>query len=141
MIKILFLNKTENVKIQLFRSLFVGGVASVLDIISFIFFAEVLNIHYLVANLFSFTIGLISAYILTIQLVFTSASKKTRSVEFFQFFLVAFVGLLISQIVLWICIDIFSLYVLFSKIIATLVAFIWNFLARKYFVFKIDNSE
>ena len=130
-------NKAENngIKSQFFYSIIIGGIASFIDIVIFLFLFESLQIHYLLANLISFSIGLVTNYLLTIKWVFTQKSSKKRSYEFFQYFLVAIIGLLFAQLILWLCIDIFIINALISKIIATLIAFIWNFLARKYYVF------
>jgi len=116
-------------------SIFIGGIASTIDIAIFYYFVDILQIHYLLANVVSFSIGLITNYLLTIKWVFTEKSSKKRSSEFLQYILVAIVGLLLAQLVLWSCIEILIINALLSKIIATLLAFIWNFLARKHYVF------
>ncbi|MFK5985626.1 MAG: GtrA family protein [Pseudomonadota bacterium] len=135
MIRSIILDKTDNVKIQLLRSLVVGALASIIDILSFAILTEVFEIYYLLANICSFLIGLLVNYSLTIKWVFTTTKGKKRSHEFVQFSLVGVVGLIINQLVLWFCTDFLAVYVLLSKVIATLVAFVWNFFARRYFVF------
>ena len=47
----LFLEKTEDTKLQFFRYLFVGGFAAVVNIGSLFIFKELLNIHYLKENI------------------------------------------------------------------------------------------
>ncbi len=135
LIKSFFFERTQRIQVQFFRSIFVGAFASIIDILCFAILAELLNVYYLFANLFAFLIGLIINYFLSVTWVFTANSSPKRSKQFFQFFLVAIVGLVINQLILWICVDFFYVNMLFSKILATLIAFIWNFTARRYFIF------
>jgi len=127
--------QTNNIKLQLLRSILIGAIASIIDIIIFAILVEVQDFSYLLANLISFSIGLVVNYSLTIRWVFISRSPKNRLTEFLKFTSVGIIGLIMNQFILWLCIDIFMIYSLISKIIATLIAFLWNFFARKYYIF------
>ena len=61
----LFVEKTNDVKIQFFRYLFVGGFAAVVNIGSLYIFKEFMNLYYLLANVLGFVLGLITNYLLS----------------------------------------------------------------------------
>lgn len=138
----LFAGATENTLIQFFRYCFVGGAATVVDWgISALLFFTVFNQHYAaLANGLSFVAGLLANYFLSTFWVFRSSKVQSRLVEFLAFAAIGVVGLLLtigitklSQMMLG---DITSAYQMIGKIISTMVAFLWNFFARKYLLFN-----
>lgn len=92
------------------------------------------RIQYNWAFLIAFAIATTFHYFLTIRLVFTN-SKFRQHQEIMFIFLVAGVGLLINAAALNFFIQIFKIGNMPSKVMATGTAFIWNYLARKHFVF------
>ncbi|MBP3703879.1 MAG: GtrA family protein, partial [Lachnospiraceae bacterium] len=60
--------------------------------------------------------------------------KKGR--EAFLVFLVSGIGLLFNLFLMFIFVDKLHLYGLFSKVMATGIVFIWNFLSRKFMIYK-----
>ncbi|MDP3066192.1 MAG: GtrA family protein, partial [Methanobacteriaceae archaeon] len=65
---------TDNTSIQLFRYVFVGGVAFLVDFGSLYLLTEFFGIYYLTSAAIAFLLGLITNYILSISWVF---NKRT----------------------------------------------------------------
>ena len=127
----IFIEKTDNSLLQFIRYFFVGGVAAVVNIGMLFIFTDVCHIYYLVSNIISFTLGLIVNYILSKLLVFQDKVSLSTSKEFIIYAIIGVVGLGIDTLLMSIFTDTFNVYYMLSKIISTLLVFIWNFGARK----------
>ena len=127
----MFIEKTDNSLLQFIRYFFVGGVAAVVNIGMLFIFTDVCHIYYLVSNIISFTLGLIVNYILSKLLVFQDKVSLSTSKEFIIYAIIGVVGWGIDTLLMSIFTDTFNIYYMLSKIISTLLVFIWNFGARK----------
>jgi putative flippase GtrA len=132
----LFFQKSSHILVQFFRYFFVGGLAFVTDFAALAFFTEICHFYYIISNTLSFTIGLLVNYFLSIYWVFPNSAFKNKKVEFLLFILIAVIGLLLSDLLLWVLTLYCSLYYLWSKVIVSAIVWLWNFFARKYFLFK-----
>lgn len=136
-IKSLFKGKTDKTLIQIFRYLFVGGTAFVVDYVLLFVFTEFVHLHYLVASVFSFLISLIVNYLFCIFWVFHHNSSKSRISEFLVFLLIASIGLGLNTSIMYLFTDGLDLHYMLSKIISSFIVAFWNFFARKYFLYKV----
>ena len=125
----LFIDKTNNTIIQFFRYIFVGGIAAVVNIGMLYIFTDIFKIYYLLSNVFSFSLGLIVNYILSKK--FEKAISKSK--EFIIYAIIGVLGLIIDTLLVGLMTSILGLYYMLSKIISTILVFIWNFGARKIF--------
>ncbi len=147
--KAIFLDPTENGFLQFFRYLFVGGIATVVDwCLSFgtehltgTYLLPDINeqIVFIIATTVGFAGGLTTNFLLSRAFVFGTkeARAKSKAGEFFGHFAVGAIGLGMSYLIVWVGTS-FLLkgnYPVF-RITATVVVFIWNYLARKCFVYK-----
>lgn len=123
---------TDNIFIQFFRYLFVGGFAFIVDFSLLYIFSDICGIYYLISAIFSFIISLIVNYLISNYWVFNKNQMKNKLMEFTVFSLIGVVGLIFTEILLYLCTDVIGLYYLISKIIATAIVMFWNFLARRY---------
>lgn len=123
--------KTENTLLQLIRYFFVGGIAAVINIGFLYIFTDILHIYYLISNVFSFTLGLIVNYLLSKKFVFQEETQISKSKEFIIYAIIGVIGLGLDTLFLSIMTNTFKLYYMISKIISTMLVFIWNFVARK----------
>jgi putative flippase GtrA len=118
---------------QFILYLFAGGTATIADITILFVLTHLLHINYLVAAAIGFLVGVVTNYFLNIALVFESTGKIKR--EFSLFAIIGIGGLLWTELILWILVDNFGLYIMFSKLIAVALVLNWNFFMRKKFVF------
>lgn len=130
----LFTETTSNSVIQFFRYVFVGGIAFIVDGGS-LFLIEKTGINYLIAAVFAFVIGLICNYILSKLLVFKK-SKVDGRVEFIVYGVIGVIGLLFTEIIMYILTDIVGIYFMLSKVVAAIIVLLWNFLARKIILYR-----
>lgn len=109
----------------------VGGIATIIDFICLYIFKEYLNIDVILANTLSFIISVIYNYIASINLVFDIDKNKNKKLKFVLFIIFSVIGLIINNTLIYILTSTLNIYYLLSKVIATLIVMIFNFITRK----------
>ncbi len=125
------MNKLINIII---RFSVVGGIATIIDFVCLYIFKEFLNINIIIANTLSFIISVTYNYIASITWMFDVNNNKNKNVQFILFIVFSVVGLIINNIILYILTDKLNIYYLISKVIATIIVMIFNFVTRKKFL-------
>lgn len=128
--------KSNKISIQFVRYLFVGGIAYIVDFSALYIFTDIFKIHYLISAAVAFILGLITNYTLCLLIVFPSRTLKNKKLEFLLFSLIGVVGLGLNEIVIWLFTEHLSFHYLVSKIFSTIFVLLWNFLARKFLLFR-----
>lgn len=137
-IKNILQNGTDNVVIQLFRYAIVGGVAFAVDFGALYCFTDIVGVPYLLSACIGFCLGLVVNYLLSVKWVFNQDDPNRNSVtELIGWFVIGIAGLGLNTLIMWIATDIFNVYYLISKIISTVIVFLWNFFARRYLISKL----
>ncbi len=131
----IFIHKTQNTYIQFFRYGFVSAVALAVDFGGLVTLKEYGHLNYLIAASLSFLAGLVVNYLLSAFWVFHSSKLLDKRHEFILFSVIGLVGLGLTDLILWVLTSGFGLYYVFSKAIATVIVFFWNFGARKKYIF------
>lgn len=129
--KVLFIEQTENTRIQFLRYIFVGGISAVINICTLYILKDIVNIYYLIANAIGFILGLITNYCLSKMLVFTKENMGNPMIEFIIYALIGLIGLGIDSLLMWILTSKLNIYYMISKIFSTMLVFVWNFGIRK----------
>lgn len=130
----LFRKATNDTFIQFFRYIFVGGFAFAVD--AFILWLCEHWMNYLIAAAIAFVAGLIANYILSTHFVFSqSKDVPSKTLEFITYGIIGIIGLLLTELLMYVFTDLCGLYFLASKIIAAAIVLIWNFAARKVILY------
>lgn len=120
---------------QIFKFGIVGMIAFLIDYSLLYLLTEFMSIHYMISSIISFLVSLIFNYIASIYWVF-DVSKKQTSKEIFIFTILSMIGLGINQFVMYLMTTVGSIYYMVSKLVATVIVMIWNFITRKIFIEK-----
>lgn len=115
---------------------FVGGIAALSDLIIFYFFAKLLDFNYVLVTVVGFIVATFVNYILSIKFVFSSGARFMPKAEIFMIYAISSIGLLVHISVLYLAIDVLEFEKMISKLAAIISAFMFNFLLRKYYVFR-----
>lgn len=134
----LFRDPTDNIMIQFFRYVFVGGTAFVVDFFFLYFLSDICGIYYLVSAVFSFIISVLVNYVMSTRWVFNQDNIENKVVEFNLFMLISTIGLVFTEILLYFFTDICGIHYLISKIISAVIVLFWNFLARRVMFYGRD---
>lgn len=127
-------DKNLNLFVQIFKFVIVGGVATIIDWIIYYILYNYLNIEPLIANILSFSISVIYNYIASVKWVFNVSKNKSKKRMFIEFMIFSIIGLILSEILLSIGIDKLNMNAMVTKILATIVVMIFNFITRKMFL-------
>lgn len=134
-------------RVQLFRSLVVGAVASVVDLAVMTLCYEWVGLSDMLSTAVGFTVGLVVNFILTRLWVFTG-SQMNGVMEFLIFAVIGVIGLALSVLIVWVFNGPIAearllgswlppeRYIYPGKITAIVVVFFWNFLLRKFVVYR-----
>lgn len=120
--------------IQIFRFGIVGALAFVIDYLILILCRELFHLPILVSSAIAFAISVIFNYILSIAWVFDINKEKEQKKNFVIFIVLSIVGLIITEIIMYIGTDIINIHYLIVKIIATAIVMVFNFITRKMFL-------
>lgn len=136
----LFIAKTNNSFLQFFRYIFVGGIAAIVNIGALFVFTDIFGIHYIISNILGFILGLITNYLLSKMFIFTNENGMNKRKEFISYAIIGIIGLGVDTLFMLICTSGLGIYYLLSKIISTIITFIWNFGARK-FMYHMERKK
>ncbi|WP_424714336.1 GtrA family protein [Methanobacterium sp.] len=132
----LFKDPTDKTLIQIFRYIFVGGGAFIVDFLSLFILTDIFGIYFLISAAIAFILGLIANYILSISWVFDRRNLKNKQFEFGVFAFIGIIGLGFNEVFIWFFTQNLHIYYLKSKIFAAVIILFWNFFARKYLLFR-----
>ncbi len=135
-LKIKLNNKKRKLLLQIFKFLFVGGLAFLIDYISLIICKEVFNLSTLLASAIAFTISVIVNYILSVTWVFEVDETKSKKQNFIIFIIFSIIGLILTEIIMYVGSDVLKISYLIVKIVATAIVMVFNFVTRKIFLEK-----
>lgn len=138
MLNKLFRDNTDNIFLQFFRYIFVGGTAFAVDFFFLYFFSDICGIYYLISGVLSFVISVLVNYIMSTKWVFNPDNSDNKVLEFNLFLIISTIGLVFTEILLYLFTDVFGLYYLISKIIAAIIVLFWNFTARRIMFYGKD---
>ena len=121
---------------QLLRYAVVGGISFIVDYGSLWLLTEKAGVPYLWSAALAFILGLVCNYMLSTRWVFGESRISNAWGEFAAFAVVGVVGLGLNELIMFGCTEWIGLHYMISKIVSTVIVFFWNFLARRFLVFK-----
>ena len=119
----------------------VGGTAALVEWGVFSLLEYLLDVPYLLATILAFLVSTTVNWILGRTFTFKdSAYQEKKAKEAFLVFLVSAIGLVFNLVLMYLFVDIIgmntNLQKTAAKILATGIVFIWNFLSRKYWIYR-----
>ncbi len=155
-------NNKKELLLEILRFLIVGGLSTIVDYAVFYLCNKLIfkNVDFNVNLFFSTALGFLSGFLVNWFLqrfVFKHVTKDDQrdKIVFIKFTVVSLIGLGLTELGMFVAsltFDTFNLTVfgitfdfwkLFFKVLMTVIVLIWNYLARKFFVFrkKADSEE
>lgn len=126
-----------DLRVQAFRYLISGGTAFLVDTALLTLLTELFGReHLLLWTAVAFATGLLITYLFSILWVFDNRSMKSRTAEVSVFVLIGIIGLGLTELLMWLLAQKAGLHYLLSKIVTTVLVFVWNFAAKKLLLFR-----
>ncbi len=95
------------------------------------------SLHLLLANSIGFLVANVANFLLAHRWVFQSDVPSSQSVStYMAVLLVSLVGLALSNLVVWVSISLWNAHFLIGKFLAASIGLIWNFGARKVWIYR-----
>ena len=126
---------------QILRFGVVGVIAFLVDYGLFLLLTEVCCVHYLLANIVAFLVSVIVNYILSVKFVFDVDKRRSTGAQFTFFTAMSAVGLGINELMLWLLSGLLPIPTAISKLVATAVVMVYNFITRKLFLERKDGGN
>lgn len=133
--KVLYLYKKYK---EILLYLFFGVLTTIVSLSTYYFFSEILEIHYLISNVFSWIFAVLFAYITNRLWVFKSKNNDIKSIlkEMFAFVNCRLLSGAIDMVVMFLLVDILIVNSMYSKLITQIIVVILNYIFSKLIVFK-----
>ncbi len=112
-----------------------SGCALLVDMAILALLVQWLDWWYLAAATASFLAGMAVAYVMSVRLVFRHRRLENRRAEFLSFLAIGMMGLAVNAAVMYVSVSLFAVYYLAAKCIAAGFTFVFNFFARRHFLF------
>jgi len=112
----------------------IGAISAGVDFLVFYMLTTILDVYYLIANIFSVSLGITISFILNRNYNFKVKDKTPK--RFLIFFSVGLGGLILSSILLYIFVDIITLDKVISKVLSIIFVVIIQFLFNTFITFK-----
>jgi len=122
--------------IQFFKFCIVGTIGTLVSLSVLYGLTEFLGFYYLVSAVFAFVISLTSNFVLNKFWTFKGRSKDKTLVQYWKFFVVNIVALVVNLFFLYIFVEYFGIWYVLAQFLAICVAMIVNFLGSKFWTFK-----
>lgn len=117
----------------------VGAIAFVIDYAVLFVLVQFFHMDSIAAATVSFTVSVIFNYAASMKYVFVGREDQSKRTQFIIFIILSIIGLGINDGIMWVLNGILApfiptFYYLISKIIATAIVMVWNFISRKIFL-------
>jgi len=117
------------------KYVFAGGTAALVEWSCFGISIGVAHLHYLAAVMLSFVLATGVNYILSSRFVFSSGRHPAHK-EIVLLYVVSAVGLVSNLLLMSFFVGVLSVPAMPAKIASTGIIFVWNFTARKIWIFS-----
>lgn len=119
----------------------VGVIAFVIDYGLMVFLTEVFGINYLISATISFCVSTVFNYFASMRYVFRHKEGMSRHREFVIFVALSVVGLLLNNLCMWAGVELLHIHYMITKIGATAIVSVFNFVTRKIFLDAGDAPQ
>ncbi len=128
---------------EILNYLVFGVLTTVVNLVTYFLLAKTVGIHFLIANVIAWIVGVLFAYVVNKFLVFDAKelALKQIGIEFGLFTAARLLSLGAEELILWIGVSLLSGSDLIAKIVAAVVVIIMNYVASKFVIFQKKKTE
>ena len=118
--------------------LFFGGLTFIISVTTYVFFDVTCELNELLANIFSWIIAVLFAYITNRNYVFKVLETDIKMVlrQMWDFFGARILTLILEEFIIYIFITCMNYNTIMIKVIAQIIVILTNYILSKWYVFK-----
>ncbi len=124
----------SNLMKQILKFGIVGGIAFLIDYVVLFCCKEYFGLGVFISAATGFTVSVIYNYIASVKWVFDVDKEKDSKRNFIIFIVLSIIGLIITEVIMWMGTDLIHIHYLIVKIFATAIVMVFNFVTRKMFL-------
>lgn len=117
----------------------IGCSGALLDFLLYSLLISIFKMHYLIANIISVTLGITNNFFLNAFLNFKVTDNIGK--RFVSFYMVGMLGLIISESLLYMLIDMFNINSIIAKILTIFVITVIQYILNKTVTFKKGENR
>lgn len=117
--------------LQTIRYFWVALVGLAVDFGTLVLLTEVFRVSYLLSSVCGFLLGLVINFVLSERFVFSDPKLQSPWLRFGLFAVIGAIGLGLLTLLMWTQVDVFGWNYILAKVLATVLVYAWNFLARR----------
>ncbi len=121
------------------KSFGVGLVTFSFDLALLFFLTDVLNLQYLLSAGAAFILATSLNYLISRKHVFVGSARPAYAGYLF-FIVIGGVGLVLVTTFMYVCVEIFGLYYLLSRVLVACLVGWWNYLMNLYVNFRVAGT-
>jgi len=122
-------------KYEFIKYIVAGMLAFSSDFIVFLVINKYYGIHYLIANVAGFCLGLTVSYVLCVRWVFSERKFGKVAIEIPVFLVISISTLVFGEVLLLVLVEVAAQTPTVAKILMTAAIFMVNFVLKKYILF------
>jgi glycosyltransferase involved in cell wall biosynthesis len=138
LLKTRIMGKDQQTFYELIRYVITGASSQALGFLFLFLATSVLNIWYLVSNVFADTLSLCFSYL--VNNYWTFKNKKSSIKKIWLTLLLHLFNIMVSVLLMYILTSLIGFHYLISKIIVTGISCIWNFLIAKNIIYRREKQ-
>lgn len=119
---------------QLMKFGVVGVIAFIIDYGLMVLLTEAFGVNYLLSATVSFAVSVTFNYFASMRYVFRHKEGMSKRREFVIFVVLSVIGLGINDLIMWLGTGLWGISYLITKLVATFIVMVWNFITRKIFL-------
>ena len=123
---------------EIINYLIVGGMTTLVSISIYALFTKCFHINYMIANVISWIISVLFAYITNRIFVFKSKSENIV-LEIYQFFKYRIFSFLIEIFLMYVFVELINIDDMISKVIVQIIVIVLNYVFSKLIVNKKES--
>lgn len=112
----------------------VGAFCTALDFVLLTLCTELLSLNVLFSAAVAFTVSMVVNYFLSVFFVFSVDKSKSKTRNFALFVVFSLIGLVLTEVIMHLGVNILFWNYMAVKISATVVVMVFNFITRKKFL-------
>lgn len=119
----------------------VGGIGTLVNLSILYIFTDIIGILYLISGAIAFNVALVNNYILNKMWTFEENIKERIVGKVVKYAIICIIALSVNLLVLFVLVEFFLIYYLFSQVGAIIAAFMINFIGNRFWTFRNNTNN